>query len=322
MCTNASQTLETNQLLKGMLVLDFSHRLPGPLGAHLLAKMGAEVVKVEDKSFKDPFVKGLFEQMDASCFDDWYQQLNKEKEVIRLDFSAPETVDKISSLVAKADGMIMSLPAKLQREFGLTSQQLAERQKPMAVIELAASRSGPSALHDVNALARAGLLSLYLAGKKERWIDPPFLPLAGISFGQQIARDFIACVYQAKNQNSVVQTTSYLMDSVVHSLSPFYSKELQQGARKKFLHNGAFPCYSIYPTKDGHFVALAAVEPKFWQNFQSLFHVELDLTDRFDRNEESFQKVADVISNLDLSEIEARIKDQELCLTPIPMKGD
>jgi crotonobetainyl-CoA:carnitine CoA-transferase CaiB-like acyl-CoA transferase len=38
-------------------------------------------------------------------------------------------------------------------------------------------------------------------------------------------------------------------------------------ARGDNLLTGAAPCYDIYETKDGNFMALGALEPKFWRNF-------------------------------------------------------
>ena len=45
----------SNKILEGLKVLDFSHRLPGPLGCNLLGELGAKVIKVEDSVFKDAF---------------------------------------------------------------------------------------------------------------------------------------------------------------------------------------------------------------------------------------------------------------------------
>ena len=66
------------ELLKGKVILDLSHRLPGPLAGKVLADMGAEVIKVEDQKFKDPFIHGLFAEMDPS-FPHWYEELNSNK---------------------------------------------------------------------------------------------------------------------------------------------------------------------------------------------------------------------------------------------------
>ena len=35
----------------------------------------------------------------------------------------------------------------------------------------------------------------------------------------------------------------------------------------KMLLNGRMPCYGLYETKDGRYMSLGALEPKFWRNF-------------------------------------------------------
>ena len=61
--------------LSGKTILDLSHRLPGPMAGKLLGDLGARVIKVEDKKFKDPFIYGLFAEMDNS-FPIWYENIN------------------------------------------------------------------------------------------------------------------------------------------------------------------------------------------------------------------------------------------------------
>ena len=40
-----------NQLLAGKTIIDFPHRLPGPLATKLLSDKGAQVIKIEDEKF-------------------------------------------------------------------------------------------------------------------------------------------------------------------------------------------------------------------------------------------------------------------------------
>jgi crotonobetainyl-CoA:carnitine CoA-transferase CaiB-like acyl-CoA transferase len=51
--------------LTGMTIVDLSHRLPGPLCGKLLNDLGANVIKIEDHIFQDPFLSGLFAQFDS-----------------------------------------------------------------------------------------------------------------------------------------------------------------------------------------------------------------------------------------------------------------
>jgi crotonobetainyl-CoA:carnitine CoA-transferase CaiB-like acyl-CoA transferase len=170
-------------------------------------------------------------------------------------------------------------------------------------------------LHDLNALALSGFLSLHIAHEEDQIVDPPFFPVAGIAFGQQVATQLLANLLESRETKNLVKTISYLYETAETILTPFWSKELQGQKRTKFLHNGAYPCYSLYRLKDGHYVALAAVEDKFWTDLIALFPIQLPLERRFDRDKASFQKVADVFAKLTSSEIENMTQDKELCLS-------
>src|SRR5690606_15693444 len=137
--------------LKGTVILDLSHRLPGPLAGKVLADLGAEVIKIEDEVFKDPFIEGLFAQMDPS-FPHWYEELNHKKQIIRLDFKAEKTKEIINDYVAKADGIIMGLPPKVRNFLEVDQASLEKRGRPLCQVELFSKRNLTRGMHDLNAL--------------------------------------------------------------------------------------------------------------------------------------------------------------------------
>jgi len=299
-------------MLEGIKILDFSHRLPGPLAGKILADLGAEVIKVEDLTHKDPFLSGMFSDFDRS-FEDWYEELNKNKKILRLDFKSPEIKNEISKLLENAQGIILSLGPKLKSNLGLNDEDLKD--KPLALVELGASSTHNKAMHDLNALAISGYLSLHVADKNDPIVDPPFMPVAGISFGQQVATQLLANIIQVQKTKQFVKSNSYLHDSTDSILHPFWSKNLRDQKKTKFLHNGAYPCYSLYRTSDGHYVAVAAVEEKFWSDLKDLFSIDLPVERRFDRGPEAFHKVSAVFAKLSSDEIERRSQNKELCIS-------
>lgn len=299
---------------KRLKILDLTHRLPGPLAGKVLSDLGYEVIKIEDQKHKDPFIGGMFSEFDDS-FEDWYKELNKDKKVVRLDFKASDIKTTIASYLQDADGVLLSLSPKLKDSLGLDDVSLKALNRPLAVVELEASKSHKKAMHDLNALALSGFLALHIAHKNDQIIDPPFFPVAGIAFGQQVATQILANIIAAKEEKVLVKTVSYLYETAENILNPFWSKELQSQKRTKFLHNGAYPCYSLYRLRDGNYVALAAVEEKFWIDLIELFKIPLALENRFDRDTGAFQKVADVFAKLDAGEIEIMAHSSELCLS-------
>lgn len=299
-------------MLKGIKIIDFTHRLPGPLAGKILADMGAEVIKIEDIKHKDPFLSGMFSEFDQS-FENWYEELNKKKKVIRLDFKDPSAKDEIRRHLEGASGLMLSLSPKLKATLGLTDDEL--KSLPLAVVELEASSTHNKAMHDLNALAISGLLSLHVAHENDPIVAPPFVPIAGIAFGQQVATQILANIIESRSEKKFVKTVSYLHDTAEAILHPFWSQTLRGQKKTKFLHNGAYPCYSLYRTLDGHYVAVAAVEDKFWMDLKETFSIDLPLERRFDTKPEAFDAVASVFAKLTTSEIETKSQNKELCLS-------
>ncbi len=299
-------------MLKGIRIIDFTHRLPGPLAGKILADLGAEVIKIEDIKHKDPFLSGMFSDFDQS-FEDWYEELNKKKQIIRLDFKHPDTQKTIRSYLESSQGLMLSLSPKLKTQLGLNDQDLKHLQ--IGVVELEASSSHNKAMHDLNALAISGYLSLHVAHEEGPIVAPPFMPVAGIAFGQQVATQVLANIIESERKKEFVKSVSYLHDTADAILHPFWSKKLRAQKKTKFLHNGAYPCYCLYRTLDGHYAAVAAVEEKFWSELTETFGIALPLERRFESTPESFRSVASVFAKLSASEIEKKSQNKELCLS-------
>lgn len=302
------------RMLKGVKIIDLTHRLPGPLAGKILQDLGAEVIKIEDEKHKDPFLTGMFSEFDRS-FENWYEELNGKKKIVRLDFKSPEIKSEIAKYLDGAQGILLSLSPKLKDKLGLDDESLMGMNKALAVVELEASSTHNKAMHDLNALAISGYLSLHIEGKTDAVVNPPFLPVAGIAFGQQVATQMLANIINSRTSNRLVKTVSYLHDTAEQIFHPFWSKKLREEKKTSFLHNGAYPCYSLYRLKDGNYLAVAAVEDKFWEGLIEAFGINLPLERRFDRDEKAFDAVSREFAKWTTSEIEEKTKDKEYCLS-------
>lgn len=298
-----------------MTIIDLSHRLPGPLAGKMLSDLGATVIKIEDHEFQDPFLSGLFAKFDSS-FVSWYENLNGTKQVMRFDFNNSVDQEKIHKIVVGADAVIVGIPHKTREKLKITDAELTLN-KPFVVIELLASATEKKSMHDLNAMAMTGLLSLYVANRDEKIIDPPFLPIAGISFGHKGATDLLAGFIKGLKENKTQFVKTYLDQVTEEVLGIFWPKKDRIIERTRFLHNGIYPCYSLYQTKDKKYVALAAVEEKFWLRFCEVFTLQTKL-DRFHHEDQQlFDLIAAKVSQFNQIEIEQMIRQEDLCLSII-----
>ena len=303
-----------NNLLEGLTVIDFSHRLPGPLGANLLAKLGAKVIKIEDATFKDAFVHGLYADIDES-FPIWYRELNNHKEILRFDFKNENDLKKVREMAHEVDALLMGLPPKIESRLGLTREELTKLNRPLAVISMGSGLKCQKGMHDLNALARTGLLSLYTHGKDDAVLPPPFMPMAGIAFGVKLACDLLAAVFKAQREKTAIFHTTYLHESTEEIFFPFWPKKLREQGEYQFLHNGLYPCYCLYRLRDGHYVALAAVEEKYWKRFCEVFHLEIVPPKRFFTKDESvFLEVSKKFKEFSREEMAEILEAEDFCL--------
>ncbi len=301
-------------MLSNKLIIDFSHRLPGPLAGKVLADLGFEVVKLEDEHHKDAFLDGMFAAFDPS-FKMWYEELNKNKKVHRFDFKNDSAKKIIEDYLSRASGLILSAGDKLAAKLGLTDEEIKKKYPHLAVVKLAASKDNQKSMHDLNAMAMTGILHLQLENEKRDIVDPPFLPFAGIGFGQQIATTLLATMIEVSESKKCEIKTSYLFDSINEIYQCFWPEPLREMKRTKFLHNGAYPCYTIYRAKDGAYLAVAAVEEKFWEELSTLYSIPLSVKNRFDTAQESFNKVSQVFLSMTSHEIEEKLGGKDLCLS-------
>ncbi|MFP5492232.1 MAG: CoA transferase [Bacteriovoracia bacterium] len=302
--------------LSGLKVLDFTQRLPGPLGGHLLALLGADVIKVEDQKYQDAFLQteqtGLI-----GNFQDWYHELNKEKKLTRLNFDASDIKSQISQLMSDADIILTGMPQKLAIKLGLDHAGLKQINRALVVLEVGASKDNQGSMHDLNALAEAGFLQLHVTDNSPSPLAPPFLPVAGISFGQQIALTALAFHRQAQQEKKPIISKVYLYDEIIKVMGPLWSSNLRGQKQTKFLHNGAYPCYALYRNKDGDWLAVAAVEEKFWREFVNILNLPLSAEDRFSTSQKTFQHVVQAIQALSTAELEGLLASKEICVSLI-----
>lgn len=296
-------------------VLDLSHRLPGPLATHVLQATGAQVTKVEDITFGDPFKDGFFKEMDPS-FSNWYEELNKGKNLVTLDFKDPKSIPDMERLIGENDIILNALPSKIAEKFGLKEETLKEKFQEKVFLKMVGSKKEKAGMHDLNVLARLGLLELFLHDKPLGSIQaPPFLPFGGISFGAYLSSQALASLLKARTQKKCVFETVSLEESVEILLKPFFSHQLQKTGQRGFLHNGRYPCYNLYPLKGKGFLAVAALEPKYWQRFCEELDLGLSDSQRFDfKTPQVFEEIKEKTLELTPEAAKELFQNKDCCV--------
>lgn len=314
--------------LDGLLVLDFTSRLPGPLAGHLLREMGARVIKVETSSHPDPF-KSIKLGTNDRAFQSWYKNMNKDKDSFVIDTQETKDRDRedenashFQSLCKKAHMVLMGWPKKIQEKYEVTFENFMERNQWGAYIELTASHKHNRPMHDLNVLAEMGLLSLHIKQwerrSKTKRIAPPFLPIAGATFAGILSQRVLASALKGLKDQIWVHELVGLEEAIEETWNPLYAPDMK-GVQDTFLHSGRYPCYNIYPLKNHRaHLAIACIEEKYWLEFIEAFNLELSSEDRFcDNQEDVFTAIQNCLAQYSVEEMQEKLQNLNCCLSLI-----
>ena len=252
--------------LEGLIVIDLSRYLPGPLLTRMLCDLGATVIKVEPPNGDAMrYTPPQHHSMGLS-----YGGLNAGKQSIVINLKSLAGVALLREMIAKADILVESFRPGVLARLGLAPEDLRTAFPRLIIASLTGfGQTGPLAHragHDLTYLARAGLLSLQ--GPKD---GPPTVPLAQISDVGGGTYPATVGILAALLDRNLTGQGRWLDVSLARGAAAFNPvllapKFVGKGAeRGKDMLTGAAPCYRCYETQDGRYMAVGALEPWFWK---------------------------------------------------------
>jgi crotonobetainyl-CoA:carnitine CoA-transferase CaiB-like acyl-CoA transferase len=250
------------------LVLDLTRLLPGPYGTFLMAHFGMEVVKIEDRGAGD-YMKTLCrvegETEDALI----YRLLNGNKRIIYLDLKDPVDREQFLELVKTARVVAESFRPGVMERLGLGYETLKAINPGLVFINIGGyldkSPKAARAGHDLNYLAESGIIGN--TGKN----SPEMLgiPVSDLTGGLAMFGLVAGALYRQQQTGTGMYLKvgiDELMVSWGNIGGSFFGKPHQYPPPGGSMITGGIVNYHIYRARDGY-VALAALEEKFWDNF-------------------------------------------------------
>jgi alpha-methylacyl-CoA racemase len=285
------------QPLSGLLVLDFSTLLPGPLASLMLAEAGAEVIKIERPGGEDmrrfpPVVDG-----ESAPF----ALLNRGKQGLTFDLKNAADREKLLPLIKRADILIEQFRPGVMARLGLGYDTLRALNPRLIYCSISGyGQSGPrvdESGHDLNYIGNTGLLDLQ-PGPAEHPVVPPMLAadIAGGSFPAVIN---ILLALRARDQSGQGCHLDIAMTDAMFTFA-WYALALGSATGRfpepgKMSLVGGSPRYQIYPTKDGKLVACGAIEQKFWMAFTAAIGLAAEFVNDLRDSKASRDAVAKII---------------------------
>jgi alpha-methylacyl-CoA racemase len=235
------------QALDGHLVVDLTRQLPGPFASRELLRLGARVVRIEAPD-GDPT---------RASAPGWHDALNAGKESVVCDLRQDATVAR--ALCARADVVLEGFRPGVAARLGIGPGDVPPRVVYCSITGFGLGARAHEAGHDVNYLGYAGVLA----------DTAPTLPpvqVADLAAGAQAAVTEILAALLAR-----IQTGSgrHIVVSMTHNAHRLVAHRLAGEPLPRLL-TGGLACYRIYPTADGRFLTVGALEPRFFERLCEL----------------------------------------------------
>jgi crotonobetainyl-CoA:carnitine CoA-transferase CaiB-like acyl-CoA transferase len=279
------------------------------------------VIKIEQPGAGD-YARSLFSDGESPVFE----ATNRGKKSIVLDLKSDDGRAAFLALVETADVLIESFRPGVMARLGFSYEQLRARNPRLVFVAITGyGQSGPYrdlAGHDINYLAMAGVLDLI--GIKG---GPPCVPgvqVADIAGGsmQAVMGVLMALVARSRTSEGQFVDVSMTGGSAALLAVPLaqYRANGRPLSRGDGILGGGHACYNVYCCRDSRWVAVGALEPKFWANLCRALGCDDLIADQFaseQRQTEMKQRVQSIFLERDASEWFELLGNKDCCLTPV-----
>jgi crotonobetainyl-CoA:carnitine CoA-transferase CaiB-like acyl-CoA transferase len=255
-------------LLDGIRVLDLTRLLPGAYATLMLADLGCDVIKIEDPRGGD-HTRQMPPLADGTSA--YFKVLNRDKRSVTLNLRSGEAAEIIGALAERCDVVVDSFRPKTASRLGVDAPTLLKHNPRLVCASITGfGQSGPyvdRAAHDINYEALAGLLALP-GGVPQ----VPGLLIGDIGAAYQTVIHVLAALLARARSGTTFPST---IDVSIHEAALQWmvfpsARHLVAGTHgdvRQLPLRGEAARYNLYETSDGKWLALGALEAKFWVAF-------------------------------------------------------
>ncbi|WGX96088.1 CaiB/BaiF CoA-transferase family protein [Nocardioides sp. L-11A] len=292
--------------LAGIRVVDLSRNAPGPYASMLLARLGADVVTVAGGRTGEAL-----------------PELAAGKRRITLDIRTPDGARALETLVAGADVLLESFRPGVLDRLGVGYDRLSRINPRLVHCALTGyGQSGPlraAAGHDLNYLAVTGVLGCL--GPADEPAVPPINLVADMGGGGLWAAfGILAALHERERTGAGRYVDASMVDGVLSMMGTWLTAwgTSVLPARGEGLMSGQAPFYRCYRCADGAWVAVGAIEPRFFAELWRLLGLPGDPPDHLDpaRWPELGARLEAVFATR-TRDTWAALANDECCLTPV-----
>lgn len=311
--------MTTTGPLAGLRVLELAGLAPAPFAATILSDLGAEVLRL-DRADQTP--GDLPGELPAPPSE----PLGRGRRSVAVDLKHPEAAATVLRLAERADVFIEGFRPGVCERLGIGPDACQERNPALIYVRITGwGQNGPladRAGHDIDYLALSGALEPM--GPVDASPVPPVNYVADFGGGGMLGVVGVLAALHERERSGRGQVIdaamvegAALMSAHLHGLRAQGLWTRQRGAN---LFNGAAPFYRTYTCADGRFVAVGAVEAKFYaQLLTGLGLADAELPGQYDREHwpSLAQRFAAVFATRTRAEWEETFAGTDACVVPV-----
>ena len=246
--------------LQGIRILEFEAIGPAPFAGMLLADMGADVLVVDR-----PQSAGLGLKRER-----WQDVMLRGKRSVTLDMKSARGAEAALALVARADALIEGFRPGVMERLGIGPGEALKANPRLVYGRMTGwGQEGPLAPragHDINYIALSGILNAI--GRRGEAPVPPLNLIGDFGGGGMLLGFGVLCALLEAQRSGRGQVIDAAMVDGAALLAAMFAGFLAAGAWSEerganILDSGA-PWYDVYETADGKYVAIGAIEDKFF----------------------------------------------------------
>lgn len=251
-------------LLSGVRVLNLGAVGPAARAGRMLADFGAEVVVIAPVSKQGALqTKPVYHTYGAG----------RDFRRMRIDLKADAGREALLALAEKSDVVIESYRPGVVDRLGIGYAAMRARNPRIVYCSTSGyGQDGPASTwagHDINYLAMSG----YLACSEPRADGGPPIPGATVADSAGGGMHAVVSILAALVKRGVTGEGAFLDCSAAEGILSLMSLSVDQylaegeiaGSRQVLL-TGRYAFYDLYPTKDGGWMSIGAIEPHFYRN--------------------------------------------------------